>query len=72
MAQPDRPDRSEYLVRKSTLREQGEDTDLQTATPAERIGMVWQLTLDAWAFTGQRIAEPRLPRHIVRVYRRRG
>jgi hypothetical protein len=63
-----RTDRSSYPVRKTTLREQDVD-DLENTTPAERLGMMWQLTLDAWAFTGQPLDESRLPRHIVGVVR---
>lgn len=64
--------RQAYPVRKTTLAQQGEDPDLRNTTPAERLGMMWQLTLDAWAFTGEPVAESRLPRHIVRVLRREG
>ena len=55
-------------VRKTSLKE--ESDDLKNTTPAERLGMMWQLTLDAWAFKGEPVAEPRLQRHIVRVFRR--
>jgi hypothetical protein len=41
-------------------------------TPEERIGVVWPLTLDAYAFSGSVDAESRLSRHIVRVHRRAG
>jgi hypothetical protein len=27
------------------------------------VAMVWPLTLDAWAFKGEPVAESRLPRH---------
>ncbi len=62
-------------VRTSTIRiqklsDQGKDTDLQTTTPAERVEMMWQLAIDAWAFKGDPVAESRLPRHVVRVLRR--
>ena len=56
-------------VRKTSLKE--ESDDLKNTTPAERLGMMWQLTLDAWAFKGEPVAEPRLQRHIVRVFRRK-
>ena len=39
-------------------------------TPAEGIALVWDLTVDAWAFKGERIAESGLPRHIVHIQRR--
>lgn len=41
----------------------------RSQSPADRVAMMWQLTLDAWAFTGDRVAESRLPRHIVSVHR---
>lgn len=61
--------RRSYAVRKSTLAEQDDSTDLKNTTAGERLGMMWQLSLDAWAFTGQPLAESRLSRHIVRVLR---
>ena len=59
-------------VRVFDLRDQDTVDDLSKNTPAERLQMMWQLTLDAWAFKGEPIAELRLPRHIVRVLRREG
>jgi len=43
----------------------------RSLTAAERLGMMWQLTLDAWSFAGEHFAESRLPRHIVSIHRRR-
>ncbi len=43
--------------------------DLKHTKPQERLAMMWQLTLDAWAFKGETLAKPRLQRHIVRVLR---
>lgn len=40
------------------------------ATAAERIKMVWPLTVEAWAMRGIDIAETRLLRHVVHVARR--
>jgi len=57
-------------LRISRLADQDKYDDLFTTTPAQRIKMMWQLALDAWAFKGETIAELRLPRHIVRVLRR--
>ncbi len=54
-------------VRKTSLKE--DTDDLKNTTPAQRWAMMWQLALDAWAFKGEPIAEPRLQRNIVRVYR---
>lgn len=62
--------------RKCTLRilrrGEPEKSDWQRLTPAERLGMVWPLTVEAWtwALRGNFDAESRLPRHIVRVIRR--
>lgn len=57
-------------VRVSKLEEQDNSDDLRSTTPAQRLEMMWQLTMDAWAFKGEPIAELRLPRHIIRVLRR--
>ncbi len=62
-------DRSAIAVRVSHLKLQGTEKDFADTTPAERIGMVWPLTLDAWAFRGMTDAQSRLPRHLVRVQR---
>lgn len=37
------------------------DADVLAMTPDERVAMVWQLTLDAWAVAGREI--PRYARH---------
>ncbi len=54
------------------LSEQGKESDLKGSTPVQRLEMMWQLALDAWALKGERVADPRLPRHIIRVLRRPG
>ncbi len=59
---------SNIQVRKTSLKE--ETNDLKNTTAAERWAMMWQLALDAWAFKGEPLAEPRLQRNIVRVFRR--
>jgi hypothetical protein len=59
-------------VRRATFKEQGQEPDLRATTAAERLAMMWQLTLDAWAFRGEPVDESPLPRHIVRVLRRSG
>jgi hypothetical protein len=63
-------DRKNYLVRKLD-RHEARDNDLKDASPADRVAMLWQLTVDVWAFMGYDIAESRLSRHIVRVVRRK-
>ncbi len=52
------------------LIEQDANSDLKNTTPQEHWAMMWQLALDAWAFKGETVAEPRLQRHIIRVFRR--
>ena len=56
-------------VRKTFLKE--ETDDLKNTTAAERWAMMWQLALDAWAFKGEPIAESKLQRNIVRIFRRK-
>ena len=63
--------RRHRVVRMKTLHEQGTENDLQQTTPAQRLSMMWQLALDAWAFKGESLAESGLPRHVVAVVRRR-
>lgn len=62
--------RSNWIVRRGTLKDQDREADALAATPGERLAMMWQLTVDAWAFMGKPLDESRLPRHIVRVFRR--
>src|SRR5688572_9969851 len=63
--------RRHRVVRMRTLHDQGMEEDLNQTTPAQRLSMMWQLALDAWAFKGESLAESRLPRHVVCVVRRR-
>ncbi len=70
MTDPSPMDRT--LVRKTTLREQDDRGIIPDATPGERMAMVWQLTLDAWAFMDPAGAKSEFQRHVVRVERRRG
>jgi hypothetical protein len=58
-------------VRVTRLHERDGGTDFENTTPAERLSMMWQLAIDVWAFKGEPVAEPRLPRHVVRVVRGR-
>jgi len=61
-----------YTVRVQKLSDQEKETDLYTTTPGQRLSMMWQLALDAWAFRGEPVAESRLPRHVIRLLRREG
>jgi hypothetical protein len=58
---------STRTVRIKRLHERGKETDLESTTSAERLSMMWQLTLDAWSFKGEALAGSRLPRHVVRL-----
>jgi hypothetical protein len=63
-----RMDRS--VVKLTTLDQQGRDCGVPNATPAERLLMVWPLTITAWAFKEPNVVQPRLQRHVTRVVRR--
>jgi hypothetical protein len=55
-------------VRVLKLHEQDKHNDLRSTTPAQRLEMMWQLTLDAWAFKGEPV-ESEFRRNVVRVIR---
>jgi hypothetical protein len=62
-------DRSIRIMRVSY---QGAEVDLRaTTTPAERIGGMWQLAMDAWALMGEPLDDSRLRRDVVRLVRRK-
>lgn len=61
-----------HIIRKTTLIESDARDDLKDTTRAERIGMMRQLALDAWAFKENLNVEPRLQRHIVVIKRGKG
>jgi hypothetical protein len=65
-------DRSHYPVRRIRLADKGKDSGVGLLTPAERLTMVWQLTLQAWMFKEGLLDEPRLRRDVVRTLRSRG
>ncbi len=50
----------------------GDDRDdgYVEADHSTRFGMVWELTLDAWAFMGKKDAEQRLQRDVAHLVRR--
>ena len=48
-----------------------EDDDFVDASPAERLGMVWELTAEAWSLRGQDCAQQRLQRHVASLVRQR-
>ena len=47
--------RAAWPGRKARLGDQDDSAAPAGATPSERVAMVWQLTLDAWAMMGQSI-----------------
>lgn len=53
------------ITKRTTLDQQGRDSGVPNATPAERLMMVWPLTLAAWAFKEPDVVQPRLQRHVV-------
>lgn len=58
-------------IRRSSLRASAGHADVADLSVSERLGMMWQLAQDAWSFKGEtEHAEPRLQRHVVRVFRR--
>ena len=62
----------EVTVRKSTLAEQGSERDHSDLSPEQRMALIEQLTIDAWAMRGENIAKQRLQRHVVCLERRGG
>jgi hypothetical protein len=64
-------DRGRYPVKKLALTESPSSSAVRELSPAERIGMVWQLTLQAWLFKEGRWDESRLRRDVVRTLRSR-
>jgi hypothetical protein len=63
-----RIDRSAVPIRRGRLHDAGPD---HAAMPSaeECIGMVWEMTMNAWAFMGHE-PQPRLQRHVFRRGRR--
>ena len=68
----DRSRRRSMVVRVLRPGDPQETEAVNRPAPAVAMGMVWQITRDAWAFKGDGAVESRLPRHIVRVLRPRG
>jgi hypothetical protein len=65
-------DANRQIERKLTLHEEGRDNDLCHLTVEERLGMMWQLAVDAWAMRGERASEQEFHRHVERLVRGRG
>ena len=63
-------DRARWPVRRFPLGAEPGDDLSATTTPAERIAMVWTLTLEAWAVAGRPLPVYRRDETPVRVLRR--
>jgi len=79
---PDDPSKAEQLdpqqraaarrgwqIRRFERHRQPADDLSRTTTPAERIAIVWQLTLDAWAMSGEPLPDytrDRMPGRLIR------
>ncbi len=62
---------SRSVVVKRTLADEAR-ADEVAGTPEECLNMMWQLTVDAWAFMGVDVAESEFQRHIVHIRRPEG
>ncbi|HYW07948.1 MAG TPA: hypothetical protein VE913_13390 [Longimicrobium sp.] len=62
-------DRSNYPVRRLRLHDREPD-HASMPSDEECIDMVWELTMNAWAFMGYNDVDPRLQRDRVRVVKR--
>jgi hypothetical protein len=62
--------RFQWPTRKSGLHDPEDENHVRSLSLGERMKMVWQLTLQAWAFKEGLAHEPRLQRDVVRVVRR--
>jgi len=50
---------------RTRLRKLSDDDDnFVDATPAERLGIMWELTAELWSLKGQDYAQQRLQRHV--------
>jgi hypothetical protein len=65
--------RSDITVRKFTSHEEADKADLAywlQLSPAERVLLVWRLSVDQYQLRGDPPYEPGLHRSVTRVYRR--
>lgn len=67
MAERREMDRLHFV--KTTLQDHDDPGIVPDASPAERVAMVWQMTLDAWAFMDPASAKSEFQRHVVRIQR---
>ena len=60
---------TDRTIRVRPLSAQGTEDDLSDTTAQERLDMMWQLAVDAWAFKGEPVEDGRLQRDVGRVIR---
>ena len=48
-----------------------DDDSFVDASPAERISMMWELTVEVWSLKDKSFAQRRLQRHITRLIKRK-
>jgi hypothetical protein len=70
MVQLDVRERSHYPVRKTSLDDKRHD-EAAHLSPAERVALVWPLSVRAWQFKEPAYRESRLRRDVVRTLRGR-
>jgi len=63
-------DRSRYPTRLGRLHDVEDESHVLALSAAERLEMVWRLTLDAWGFKDGMSEEPRMRRDVVHTERR--
>lgn len=57
-------DRSDWPTNLTTLQDHDNHWGLDKTTVNERVGMMWQLAVDAWAMQGVNVAELEFQRHL--------
>lgn len=57
-------DRSHWPTGLTTLSDHDNHVGMEHTTADERVGMMWQLAVDAWALRGENVAEREFQRHI--------
>jgi len=50
----------------------GEDDSFVNASPAERVGLVWELTCELWSLRDEHYAERRLQRDVASLIKKQG
>lgn len=61
--------RRPLTCRRVDLHDEESFAEEREMAPAQRLDLVWELTVNAWAFAGADIRESRLRRDVVRLVR---